>query len=208
MYKFRPTHGEDIDYVVVGLGNPGKCYEYTRHNIGFKFIEYLQSLTYNNQACDRKLHFSLVNKSVLENVVVYLVRPQTYMNNSGMAVKDIMSFYKMPTTRLVIIHDDITLPVGAFKLKVGGSAGGHNGIKSIIDHLGTNDFIHIKVGIGKKPECWTLSDYVLSKFPEDEYSLLKERFPLIKKALIDIFYHGIEKAMYINNPVGKEVVVK
>ena len=203
MALFGVNPGEYLDYVIVGLGNPGDCYEYTRHNIGFKFIDYLQAQTDTNRGCKRKLHYSLVDKCVLNNNVVYMVKPQTYMNNSGMAVQDILRYYKLKHAKLIVLHDDITLPVGCFKLKFGGSAGGHNGIKSIIEHIGTNEFIHVKIGVGKKPEGWELSSHVLSKFPNDEYELIKKRFYDMYGAIKDIMNYGIERAMSINNPVGK-----
>ncbi len=206
MPRFSINPGEMIDYVLVGLGNPGQCYEYTRHNIGFKFADYYDAQSYTNRGCKRKLHFSLTDKCVIDNRVVFIAKPQTYMNNSGMAVQDIMHYYRMQPKNLIVVHDDITLPVGNFKLKFGGSAGGHNGIKSIIEHLGTNEFIHVKIGVGKKPEGWELSSHVLSKFPEDEYKLICNRFPKIKDAITTIFNYGLETAMSAYNPIGANKV--
>ena len=107
MALFGVNPGEYLDYVIVGLGNPGECYEYTIHNIGFKFIDYLQAQTDTNRGCKRKLHYSLVDKCVLNNNVVYMVKPQTYMNNSGMAVQDILRYYKLKPAKLIVLHDDI-----------------------------------------------------------------------------------------------------
>lgn len=194
--------GENAEYIIVGLGNPGKNYENTRHNIGFKIIDYIDENAMLSRGCKKMMHCALTDKCVVDGRVVFLVKPQTYMNNSGMAVKDVMFYYKLPTSKLIVIHDDITLPVGHFKIKKGGSAGGHNGIKSIIEHLGTNDFIHIKVGIGKKPTEWELANYVLGRIPEDEFTLMKSKFETIKEAISTIFNYGLEKAMNQYNPIG------
>ena len=194
--------GELPDYIIVGLGNPGQRYDKTRHNIGFRVIDYLDSQSLTARGCKRMLHHSLVDKCVLDNYVVYLVKPQTYMNNSGLAVQDIMHYYRMKPSQLIVVHDDITLPVGHFKIKRGGSAGGHNGIKSIIEYLKTDDFIHIKVGIGKKPDEWELSNYVLSKFTDNENKVIGDKLPEIKDAVSCIFNYNLEKAMSLYNPIG------
>lgn len=194
--------GEHPDYFIVGLGNPGQRYENTRHNIGFKIADYIDSECMLSRGCKRMLHSSLTDKCVLDGTVVYIIKPQTFMNNSGIAVEDLISYYGVSTKQLIVIHDDITLPSGNFKIKFGGSAGGHNGVKSIIDHLGTDKFTRIKVGVGQKPKEWDLANYVLSKIPEDEYKLISKRFVDIKEAVSCIINYNIEKAMTVFNPIG------
>lgn len=196
--------GEQPEYIIVGLGNPGKRYENTRHNIGFKIVDYLNSKAMLSRGCKRSLHYSLIDKCVLGGRVVIMVEPQTFMNNSGIAVQDIMHYHRMNEAQLIVIHDDITLPVGHFKIKKGGSAGGHNGIKSIIQHLGTGDFIHIKIGVGQKPEGWELANYVLSKIPDIEYKKIENKFELIAEALENMFNFGLERTMSVYNPLGAD----
>lgn len=206
MRLFGVNPGEQPDYVIVGLGNPGAKYENTRHNIGFKLADYIDSKSMMSRGCKRMLHYALTDKCVLGGTVVYIMKPQTFMNNSGMAVQDLMSYYGISPKNLIVIHDDITLDSGKFKIKFGGSAGGHNGIKSVMEHLGTGDFIRIKVGVGKKPKEWDLASYVISRFPEDEYKLVSSRFEDIKDAVECILGYGLEKAMCIYNPLGSNKI--
>ncbi len=198
--------GEDPDYIVVGLGNPGARYQRTRHNIGFEMIDYIDQNSKYSSGCKRNLHSALVGKCVLDGNVVFMVKPQTFMNNSGMSVADVMNYYgKRNLSKLIVIHDDITLDSGKFKLKFGGSAGGHNGVKSIIEHLRSTDFIRVKVGIGKKPEGWDLADHVLSKIPYEEYKLMSERFKYIQKAISCTMNYSLEYAMGIYNKIGADL---
>ncbi len=194
--------GEHPEAIIVGLGNPGARYEDTRHNIGFKIIDYIDEKSAVSVGLKRMLHHALVDKVVLDGRILYLVKPQTYMNNSGIAVKDVMRYYRMTPDKLVVIHDDITLPVGHFKIKNGGSAGGHNGIQSIIDHLGSKDFIRIKVGIGAKPEGWDLANHVLARIPENEFKLIHDKFDMIKRAVASIYNYNLQHAMTVYNALG------
>ena len=146
--------GEHPEYIVVGLGNPGPRYENTRHNVGFKVLDYIDQNSMSGRGIKRSLHYSLTDKVVLDGYICYLVKPQTYMNNSGLAVRDVLDYYRMSPEQLIVIYDDIALPVGNFRIRKSGSAGGHNGMKSIIQHLGTSDFIRIRVGVGEKPELF------------------------------------------------------
>lgn len=193
--------GDNIDYVIVGLGNPGKVYENSRHNIGFKALDYVNSQCDAGRGCKRMLHSSLTDKCVLDGHSVYMAKPQTYMNNSGMAVVEIMRYYKVRPNKLIVIHDDIALPVGHFKIKKGGGAGGHNGLKSIIQHIGTDDFIRIRIGVGEKPEGWDLANYVLGKIPENEYKAISDRFSAIFNALSYMMNYDINRAMTAFNSV-------
>ena len=150
-------------YVIVGLGNPDKKYEHTRHNIGFDVIDALAD-KYNISVTDKK-HKALCGSGVIEGMKVLLVKPQTYMNLSGESVAEVMNFYKLdPDEEMIVIFDDISLEPGRIRIRKKGSAGGHNGIKSIIAMTGTQGFSRIKVGVGEKPQGWDLADHVLGRF--------------------------------------------
>lgn len=191
--------GEHPEYIIVGLGNPGQRYERTRHNIGFEVADYLDSVSIGSRGLKRMLHSSLCDKCVLDGYIVYIVKPQSFMNNSGMSVKDVMSYYRMDPRQLIVIHDDTKVKVGQFKIKNGGSAVGHNGIKSIIQHLHTENFIRIRVGIGEKPEEYDMAKYVLSRFSENEYKSVQSQFIHIKNAISTIFNYGIDRAIKLYN---------
>ena len=191
--------GEHPEYIIVGLGNPGQRYERTRHNIGFEVADYLDSVSIGSLGLKRMLHSSLCDKCVLDGYIVYIVKPQSFMNNSGMSVKDVMSYYRMDPRQLIVIHDDTKVKVGQFKIKNGGSAVGHNGIKSIIQHLHTENFIRIRVGIGEKPEEFDMAKYVLSRFSENEYKSVQSQFIHIKNAISTIFNYGIDRAIKLYN---------
>ena len=159
-------------YIIAGLGNPTKTYEGTRHNIGFDMIDAIAD-KYNIDVTTKK-HKALTGKGRIDGVPVILAKPQTYMNLSGESIRDIADFYKIPAENIIIIYDDISLEVGQLRIRKKGSAGGHNGIKNIIAHLGTQEFPRIKVGIGSKPEGWDLADYVLSKYSKAERECLRD----------------------------------
>ncbi len=160
-------------FLIVGLGNPDRRYEKTRHNIGFDVIDALAEKYHIN--VKEKKHRALCGSGVIDGVKVLLVKPQTYMNLSGESVAQILDFYKLdPETRLLVVFDDISLMPGNIRIRKKGSAGGHNGIKNIIAMIGTQDFMRIKVGVGEKPEGWDLADYVLSRFSEEERRLVND----------------------------------
>lgn len=189
--------GEHPEYIIVGLGNPGARYEKTRHNIGYDIVDYIDSVCSNSYGLKRMLHSSLCDKCVLDGYIVYIIKPQTFMNNSGMAVKNVMNYYRMNPSQLIVIHDDTKIKLGEFKIKNGGSAIGHNGVKSIIQHLHTDKFIRIRVGVGEKPEEFDMAKYVLSHFTDNEYKQIEKRFSDIKVAVSCIFNYGIERALKI-----------
>ena len=168
---------KEIDmFVIVGLGNPGKKYENTRHNAGFIAIDALAD-KYGIRIADKK-HKALCGSGVIEGQKVLLVKPETYMNLSGESVRSVMDFYKIdPEEEMMVIYDDISLAPGNIRIRKKGSAGGHNGIKSIIAHAGTQNFMRIKVGVGEKPSGWDLADYVLGHFSEEDNVKLKETMP-------------------------------
>lgn len=161
------------EYLIVGLGNPGRQYELTRHNAGFLFADLLADKLSANI---NKIQFKSVTTVIdLSDKKCLLMKPQTFMNNSGEAVKQAAAFYKIPPEKIIVIFDDISLPCGKLRIRRKGSAGGHNGIKSIIYHLNSDNFPRIKLGVGEKPHPdYELADWVLSNFKKDELPLLRE----------------------------------
>ena len=151
--------------IVIGLGNPGKEYESTRHNAGFMTIDKLAG-KYSVSINEYK-HKALCGKAMIGLDKVLLVKPQTYMNNSGEAVREVMDYYKVEPTDIIIIYDDIDLDPSQLRIREQGTAGSHNGMKSVIKHMGTTEFPRVRVGVGAKPENWDLADYVLAH-PEGE----------------------------------------
>lgn len=180
-------------YIIVGLGNPGKEYEGTRHNAGFMVIDKLADEY--NISVDTKKHKALVGKGVIEGNQVLLVKPQTYMNLSGESLAEVMNYYKADLDDLIVIFDDISLPPGKLRLRPKGSAGGHNGIKSIIAHLGTQEFQRIKVGVGDKPKQYDLADWVLGHFSKEDLELMQDGVKKASQAAIAIMNEGIESGM-------------
>ena len=181
-------------FVIVGLGNPGKKYENTRHNAGFIAIDALAD-KYGINISEKK-HKALCGSGVIEGNKVLLVKPQTFMNLSGESVRSVMDFYKVdPEEDMLVIYDDISLAPGNIRIRKKGSAGGHNGIKSIIAHAGTQNFMRIKVGVGEKPSGWDLADYVLGHFSEDDQIKLKEIMPDVIQAATLMVQGDVDKAM-------------
>ena len=154
-------------YVIAGLGNPGSKYEKTRHNVGFQVIDRLASKYHIDM--NIKKHKAICGTGVIEGVKVLLVKPQTFMNLSGESIREAVDFYKVdPETEFLVIYDDISLAPGHLRIRKKGSAGGHNGMKNIILHAGSQEFVRIRVGVGKKPDKMDLADYVLSRFGKDD----------------------------------------
>ena len=180
-------------YLIAGLGNPSRTYEGTRHNIGFTIIDVIG----NKFGIDvtTKKHKALVGRGIIDGMRVILAKPQTYMNLSGESIREIADFYKIESENIIIIYDDISLDVGQLRIRKKGSAGGHNGIKNIIAHLGTQEFPRIKVGIGNKPEGWDLADYVLSKYSKAEQEALEEASEGVIGAVKLMLMDDIEAAM-------------
>lgn len=181
-------------YIIAGLGNPGREYDMTRHNIGFEVIDYLAE-QYNVKV--NKLKFkSLYGETNLGGEKVYLVKPQTYMNLSGEAIREFCAFYKIPSENVIIINDDISLEAGKVRIRRKGSAGGHNGLKSIIYQLGTDEFPRIKMGVGApKHDGYDLADYVLGRFTKDEIPVLEDAIIRASKAAAEIVRAGVDSAM-------------
>ena len=181
-------------YAIIGLGNPEKKYDKTRHNIGFDVIDELASQM--GVQVNTKRHKALCGVGQIGSEKVILVKPQTYMNLSGESVRAVMDFYKLdPTKDIIVIADDISLPTGKIRIRAKGSAGGHNGIKNIIAYLGTQEFPRIKVGVGAKPPKMDLADYVLSRFGAEEQKIMDEAFGEAAEAAVMMMTTGAERAM-------------
>jgi len=179
--------------LVVGLGNPGKKFELTRHNIGFLVIDYLSDEM--KIPLNKKEFNALVGKRNFKNQMIILAKPDTYMNQSGVAVEGLFKYYRPDLKDIIIIHDDMDIELGRLKIKVGGGSAGHKGIASIISELGAPDFTRVKIGIGRPPNGVDGADFVLSIFSSEEFSLVKEIVPLASKAVLTIINQGIERAM-------------
>lgn len=185
-------------YIIAGLGNPGKEYENTRHNAGFNVIDAMAEKY--NIGVSEKAHKALVGKGYIEGTKVILVKPQTYMNNSGESLREITDYYKVdPENELIVIYDDISLNVGMLRIRDKGSAGGHNGIKSIISHLGTQTFLRIKVGVGDKIPEMDLADHVLGHFSKEDKEVMKGSFEKARDAVVMLLSGDVEKAMNVYN---------
>ena len=181
-------------YIIVGLGNPGKEYENTRHNMGFMLIDKLaQKYNISVNSLQHKAH---VGKGMINSDKVILAKPLTYMNLSGESVRALCDYYKVdPENELIIISDDIDLPVSYIRVRPKGSAGGHNGLKNIILNLGTDNFTRIRVGVGGKPEHTDLADHVLGHFSKDDKAKIEEGLDDALKAVETILSDSVDKAM-------------
>ena len=181
-------------YIIVGLGNPSKEYENTRHNIGFDVVDYIidkHDIPYSGTK-----HRAMYGSGLINGTKVVVAKPLTYMNLSGEAVRSLVDFYKIePSEELIIIYDDVSLEPGKLRIRKKGSAGGHNGIKSIIEHLGTKEFMRIRIGVGEKPKGWDLAKYVLGRFSKAERKLVDEAVDKSSKALTMILNGEVDAAM-------------
>ena len=190
-------------FIIVGLGNPTPEYEGTRHNVGFEVIDAL-ARKYNIDV-DMKKHRAYIGKGMIEGQKVILAKPQTYMNLSGESVRSLLDYYKVDEEQeLLVIYDDISLGVGQIRIRAKGSAGGHNGSKNIIAHLGGQVFPRIKVGVGEKPPKWDLADYVLGHFSKEEQEQMEEGYEHAVCAVKEIVTGNIEAAMNEYNRKKKE----
>ena len=183
-----------VTHIVAGLGNIGKQYEKTRHNAGFLAIDHIaESL---GVKIDRIKFHATVAEATLGGARVLLMKPSTLMNNSGVAIGEAAAFYKIPPERVIVLHDEISFDTGVIRIRRKGSAGGHNGLKSIIAHLSSEDFPRVKIGVGKKPNPeYDLVDWVLGKFPDSDLAAMSGRFADIKAACEDIIRGNIDAAM-------------
>lgn len=183
-----------ITHLIVGLGNPGRDYAFTRHNTGFLALDYLAQKL--GVRVERAKFKSLVGEATVEGNRCLLMQPQTYMNNSGEAVSEAARFYKIAPENILVIFDDASLPVGKLRLRKSGSAGGHNGLKSIIYHLNSDAFPRVKIGIGEKPHPdMDLADWVLSPFSKEEQKVLFDEFGKTEQAIKLILADRFDEAM-------------
>lgn len=180
-------------YIIAGLGNPGSRYEHTRHNVGFEVIDILAD--HIGICVDEKKHKALCGRGVLEGQKVILIKPQTFMNLSGESVRAAADFYKVEPENIIVVYDDVSLEPGQLRIRGKGSAGGHNGIKNIIAHLGTQEFPRVKVGVGEKPKQMDLADYVLSRFSKGEQEMMDQAFQEAAQAVSVMVGQGMDAAM-------------
>ena len=182
-----------VDWLIVGLGNPGQKYEHTRHNMGFLTVDLLaEKLGVKLNKVKFKAAYNIVKFAGCKCLVM---KPQTYMNLSGEAVREAAQFYKIPAERVLVIYDDVSLPVGKLRVRPSGSAGGHNGIKNIIAHLGTQDFPRIKIGTGAPGEGGDMIDWVIGTPSQAERKILLDAFERAIDAAECIIRQGCQKAM-------------
>lgn len=199
--RFKKTTSVSVgtpEFIVVGLGNPDKKYTLTRHNSGFLCIDMLSEKL--NFRVDRLKFKSLIGDVTINGHRCIVMKPQTYMNNSGEAIRECANFYKIKPENIIVIYDDISLDVGKLRIRRKGTDGGHNGIKSIIYHLNSDQFPRIKVGCGKKPHPdYDLADWVLSEFKKDEQKALEPALENACKAIELLLDNQIDKAMNLYN---------
>ncbi len=186
--------------IVVGLGNPTAQYVGTRHNVGFSVINELAEQY--NISMEVKKHKAIFGKGIIEGEKVILAMPQTYMNSSGESVRELVDYYKSKPQSVIVVYDDINLAVGRLRIRKKGSAGGHNGMKNIIRHLGTEDFPRVRVGVGEKPKHMDLADYVLSKFDKEDLPVIRRGCTMACEAIAMIIRENVEAAM--NEYNGRE----
>jgi PTH1 family peptidyl-tRNA hydrolase len=181
------------DWLIVGLGNPGDNYAKTRHNVGWRALDIMaQEL---HAKVDRAKFRGLYGQATFEGQKLIFLKPQTFMNLSGLSVMDAARFYKLPPERIIVLFDDISLPVGRLRIRPDGSAGGHNGIKSIIGAINSQSFPRVKIGVGAKPHPdYDLADWVLSAFPPDEEKALQPALKRAADAALEIIKNGAYEA--------------
>lgn len=180
-------------HIIAGLGNPGARYHMTRHNVGFDTIDFLAAQY--RLAHFKSKHSALISEGMLQGEKVMLVKPQTYMNNSGESLAEILNYYKADPSRLIVIYDDIDLEAGKLRIRQKGGPGTHNGMRSVISLLGTEDFPRVRIGIGKPDPQMDLSDYVLSRFSEEERRLVNEAIEKAALAVSTMVCASVEVAM-------------
>lgn len=198
---FFKRNSSSVEWLIVGLGNPGKKYDNTRHNIGFEALDFAAekwSIEVRKSKFD-----ALTGTGTVNGKKVMLLKPQTFMNLSGVSLQKAADFYKIPTERMVVLFDDISLEPGFLRIRMEGSAGGHNGLKSIIASLG-EDFPRVKIGVGKKPRPeYDLADWVLSRFTQAEKKAIENRFDDMSKAVEMLLEGKTKEAMSQFNGAGK-----
>jgi peptidyl-tRNA hydrolase, PTH1 family len=180
-------------YLIAGLGNPGRRYELNRHNVGFMLLNRLAKKL--DVSFDKVESKALIAKVTYQDISVILVKPQTYMNNSGKAVSSLARFYKVPLENLLVVYDDVDIPLGALRLRPSGGSAGQKGMASIIQHLGTENFPRLRIGTGRPPGRKEAADYVLQDIPPQEAELLGEALERGMQAVLTFIERGLERAM-------------
>lgn len=189
--------------IIAGLGNPGAEYAHTKHNVGFMLMDALAKRL--NAPAWKEDFFSSVTEVRIGGEKVFLVKPLTYMNNSGEALGPMLSYYKMDADDLVVAHDDMDIPTGMVRIRKKGSSGGHNGIKSILAHVGSEDFPRVRIGIGRPPAGWTVVNHVLAPFQAEDAPKIREAITYLLPAMESIVTDGVDFAMNRYNPHKKKV---
>jgi PTH1 family peptidyl-tRNA hydrolase len=184
-------------FIIAGLGNPSREYEKTRHNVGFEAIDLLADKL-GIKLTDKK-HRAYCGIGMIGTEKVILSKPQTYMNLSGESIGSMADYYKVEADHIIVICDDINLEEGQLRIRVKGSAGGHNGLKNIISHLGSQEFLRIRVGVGEKPKEMDLADYVLGRFPKAQEALMEDAYKAAAEASIMVVTDGVDAAMNLYN---------
>ena len=198
IFKKKEFTNNSIEYLIVGLGKPGREYENTRHNAGFIALDYIADEL--NVRVNRLKFKSTVAEATISGKRCLLMKPSTYMNLSGQAVTEAMRFYKLPPQQVIVLSDDISLDVGVIRIRRKGSDGGQKGLQNIIYLSGSDEFPRVKIGIGKKPHPeYELKDWVLSRFTDKDKKLISDRLPDIKGAVECIVAGDIDKAMNLYN---------
>ena len=188
--------------IIAGLGNPGAEYAHTKHNVGFMLVDVLAEKL--GAASWKEDFFSALTEVRIGGEKVFLVKPLTYMNNSGEALGPMLSYYKLDVDDLVVVHDDMDIPAGMVRIRRKGSSGGHNGIKSIIAHVGSEDFARVRIGIGRPPAGWTVIHHVLAPFSTEDAPKIRAAIDYLLPAVESIVSDGVDFAMNRYNPHNKK----
>ena len=188
--------------IIAGLGNPGTEYAQTKHNVGFMLVDALAA--HLNAPAWKEDFFSAITEVRVGGEKVFLVKPLTYMNNSGEALGPMLSYYKMDTDDLIVVHDDMDIPAGMVRIRRKGSSGGHNGIKSILAHVGSEDFARVRIGIGRPPAGWTVINHVLAPFSSEDAPKIRAAIDYLLPAVECIVTDGVDLAMNKYNPHKKK----
>lgn len=195
----RPQEGQassSFSHLIIGLGNPGRQYARNRHNVGFQSVDHLAHLYGIDVKKSRSK--ALVGDGKIAGYRVLLVKPLTFMNESGQAVAALSRYYKVPAEHLIVVYDDIDLALGKIRVRPGGSSGGHNGIKSLIQHLGQDDFIRIRIGVGR-PLQGDPVDYVLNDFDRDQEPVIMRAYERVDEIVRCLLSEGVQQTMNIYN---------
>lgn len=183
--------------LIVGLGNPGEEYKYTRHNSGYRVVDLLAQKL--NIDINKEKFKGMFGEGTYNGKKVMILKPITYMNLSGESVVEAVNFYKLPLEDVIVVYDDIDIEIGKIRIRPEGSSGTHNGMRNITDLLGSHDFPRIRVGIGKAPQGMDLANFVLSKFSIEEKSDIEKAIDMASEAVLEVIRSGISKAMNIYN---------